>query len=1094
MIGQSNLSMDGRENLYSKIFLPEKPVSFPEFNRNPEAESVLRCKNYKSRTEDMDDNDIHNDLTDFVIRSAIMHKKLDRSAEAGTRLQSIRDTVKRNVECMSYSCMNGGASNIGFSDGSSYTRSGSCIVTNDPVAKQISNSLGINKDNTSIIENIAIKTLGIINDNKDAVRSISDTRDFMELDNKVKDFTKPQRNRYSSGLNIFDSITENRFDLTNKDMEGGRLEDSKQAPLNITNKHFNDNGKLTNIKDAIYSLNHLFNELEERNYELKGLKKQLLEPMKRITESFEDKVAADTVKEYINNYKTGITDHSQNVKQTFEKVSKISPKYGKLLENEMMKNIKDSIISHFPLQRNNVVSNNESSGFFNKVIKNWNNLPPEQTGVYRNLFDVMHNNTVVNESQYGTLTGGADVRINFKKLAPGSDTTVFEQYIPEVENADKIFYTNADGSVTGVELNHNENSKNILKDIYHAVYNGKDRSSLDIQTSSGTYLKKVPNTLELTSARDRFDLNVGRIVKDRLNDRPLVGGYQDETKEFYDMASGDRLNRDENGDIYVMDRSEKMYLTKNGEYTGNKKCQTAECSHKIYKCLLDDDSVGLEKCLDHYKKNGFNSNAEKEVESVHPLVALRTLQKFGFGRDSSFDQHAGMSVTKIESVDDWVNNFMKKQFTESQIKSIFNSPRNDLIMQYLNKLVKRVNSHPSLLNNGHIGGGQINKISKQDEKLTLNWSNTNTINRDNTLPPIESQELQAVKAQKDIKKLKETQQLNLETLKKMLFLDPKTHPIIHNTFGLIPPFLTHPFNVLTGVNVLTGGGVIENPFGTQTISNKINTVTMQHKTINTAQSSPSDIMGTTQLLALLNNEVMRLKGKGRVIEESDLNKLKQKLVDMGKLEEDILKSINKVREYAKCITLYGTEYKDETLSMELLDEMTKKCLENRQKYTKEVIKFLDLLEVLNSLDLHKTLTYLNPAMKNFNEFGFVKSPEQKKSENKPVVEPAQEPVQAPIQENVVEPIAVQTDADLQAGGNNSFELVNGSGGDNANLSKEDVYKVVQNMSNIDATLSEAGELSIVNQQLVKFITDKSVPINRMLVSNKTINEINRLKN
>lgn len=77
--------------------------------------------------------------------------------------------------------------------------------------------------------------------------------------------------------------------------------------------------------------------------------------------------------------------------------------------------------------------------------------------------------------------------------------------------------------------------------------------------------------------------------------------------------------------------------------------------------------------------------------NIHPLMALRILQTFGFRKFVD-----NTRIMQIESVDHWLNN-MPTVFTDIQLQNIIRN-RNNHLLEYLENLVDFINGNPAILN------------------------------------------------------------------------------------------------------------------------------------------------------------------------------------------------------------------------------------------------------------------------------------------------------------------------------------------------------------------------------------------------------------
>jgi hypothetical protein len=101
----------------------------------------------------------------------------------------------------------------------------------------------------------------------------------------------------------------------------------------------------------------------------------------------------------------------------------------------------------------------------------------------------------------------------------------------------------------------------------------------------------------------------------------------------------------------------------------------------LHECLLNKNSGELKECLSSLKKHdNFNEISRIEVNSIKPIVLLRTLEKYGFKRHNN----------RIESTSEWLRNRNNKFNSNNDSKKMIN---------YMQHMVDRVNTHNSLFNN-----------------------------------------------------------------------------------------------------------------------------------------------------------------------------------------------------------------------------------------------------------------------------------------------------------------------------------------------------------------------------------------------------------
>ena len=79
------------------------------------------------------------------------------------------------------------------------------------------------------------------------------------------------------------------------------------------------------------------------------------------------------------------------------------------------------------------------------------------------------------------------------------------------------------------------------------------------------------------------------------------------------------------------------------------------CGNYITNCLLSDDPKALDVCIKQYKGKAINS-----VENIHPLVAIRILQRYGFEMDKKDEKN-------VESVDSWMDKVKQTGIADNDV-------------------------------------------------------------------------------------------------------------------------------------------------------------------------------------------------------------------------------------------------------------------------------------------------------------------------------------------------------------------------------------------------------------------------------------------
>lgn len=259
------------------------------------------------------------------------------------------------------------------------------------------------------------------------------------------------------------------------------------------------------------------------------------------------------------------------------------------------------------------------------------------------------------------------------------------------------------------------------KDFFRRLYkdilaNGKSSDISDLNVTKST--------------RDAFTLDVDGVVRHRMfqiTNAPIVHGEpecddNDGSFEMIDMLNAKAEN------IITRDRETKKLMRKNkdgkfvfvGEedddtkqllrashncYGTGFKGDDKECKRLMFECLLSQDPASLQACLSDWANSGKSmfELAKDDIKNLHPVLALRILQQFGFRKYSVFDDEAGGQLYKVESVKHWLHNYMVKQFDQESVQKMFHDGKTNTILKYLDLVSQFVNANPAILNRDYTG-------------------------------------------------------------------------------------------------------------------------------------------------------------------------------------------------------------------------------------------------------------------------------------------------------------------------------------------------------------------------------------------------------
>ncbi len=119
--------------------------------------------------------------------------------------------------------------------------------------------------------------------------------------------------------------------------------------------------------------------------------------------------------------------------------------------------------------------------------------------------------------------------------------------------------------------------------------------------------------------------------------------------------------------------------------------------------------------LDRELRGDFFEVSKEEIKNMHPLIALRTLQKFGFRQYRKMDTVANRELNKIERVDHWLKNYVAEHYAKNDVRNAISGNKNLLI--YLDLIAQYVNSSScvSILNPEYSGKTEQDEFAKEIE-------------------------------------------------------------------------------------------------------------------------------------------------------------------------------------------------------------------------------------------------------------------------------------------------------------------------------------------------------------------------------------------
>lgn len=390
----------------------------------------------------------------------------------------------------------------------------------------------------------------------------------------------------------------------------------------------------------------------------------------------------------------------------------------------------------------------------------------------------------------------------------------------------------------------NDNINNIL----HKLYNNRDSSGRE----------SMVDNIDMTEPI-RFDQGWRLVTRD---------GKKIFVKKSQDVEG--RVSYDEYSQ--QSDSTRNMF---NKCVISESKSNTEECLDYINNCLLNDDADL--KCIRGNKWPDISVAATRKeiLDNMHPALALRILQKFGFKTKEAYDITNGRNILKVVNFNTWLKKLANKKFTEDQINNVITDNTN--LQTYLNMLVDFVNANPKILNK-HMHG--VDKISETDE--TRGYLKLSSYLKDNGI----------------------TIRKELSGRDRRLYDNMLLKYYLSNGWGQVDniPFNKDQhglFKGLSGRNLLGIGDLLS----FQKNGGHLNPDDWMHRRIqsNMTTNRTSPVLGADLLLNVFKDSLSNMQYYNKTMDDNDKKNLFNQLKRMRELENNILKVLMYIQEYNRIL-------------------------------------------------------------------------------------------------------------------------------------------------------------------------------------------------
>lgn len=343
---------------------------------------------------------------------------------------------------------------------------------------------------------------------------------------------------------------------------------------------------------------------------------------------------------------------------------------------------------------------------YEAVFLNWKQIDPNARDFYMehlHLFKKAEGTTSFTKEATGwtdqmlhgdpvisNLDNSSELRVNLMKASKVSSDTMFCNTLPFLPSTTrKVWYTDSRGVVKSITAN-----VNAIKDIYRCVYAGEGCRF------DGVFLE-LPNNFSIV-ARNMNDFNLDHMkmakLAMKLSDKVSVsrpGSTQSGTFDniFENIVTHLVYERDAESKLYRTVNGTRVYCTQDDLTLENcigtrLKGDRQKCSKFVHECLLSGDAMNLHNCLEYYKNRDMFAVAAVELENIDPNIAVKILKAFGVQQKIEND------YITVQSYDDWLRLVVPslgQAFRDTLLA-------NTNLLDYLRGVISFVQTNPAILN------------------------------------------------------------------------------------------------------------------------------------------------------------------------------------------------------------------------------------------------------------------------------------------------------------------------------------------------------------------------------------------------------------
>lgn len=372
-----------------------------------------------------------------------------------------------------------------------------------------------------------------------------------------------------------------------------------------------------------------------------------------------------------------------------------------------------------------VGDNNWTQKIIEEVFQNWKNLSPIAMKFYSkhlHIFGLKQAARGVLSNEYEDLMPAGrfnsfgfnrqNVRLNLMK-ARGLREVLFGEtlpWIPTNNGQSRMgWYTAINGTVKSMTL-----QTDTIRRIYNDLYKFGE---FKINNRTIDFPATYEQTLQIYENKD-FDINDMQIIFNTIQQAKMQSQSQPQPLNnvvqfedlFEDLATNETFRRDENG-LFKMENGVKVYAglapINNCAGTNLNHSDNAQCVRIVRKCLIDGNKDELAKCLDELRDSNLFDVAQKELQGIHPDVALQILKTFGVGGKSI------NGVNVVESLNEWIDRVVRKLRDDVRDAILTNRQLKD----YISGVIAFVNANPAIMNHNMTENQIVNVPENEEDQM-----------------------------------------------------------------------------------------------------------------------------------------------------------------------------------------------------------------------------------------------------------------------------------------------------------------------------------------------------------------------------------------